>query len=128
MPVSKVDVTRTRCASCGERTGVPDEDAFCYGCSKIMCQECTEEYDHIEDGAHGTCERRATPRGSNVLFSFISEKSADDFIRFMADEYELELELNAYLHIEVPSEEFGEEGALIKLHEEAGRFGANVLL
>ena len=63
-----------------------------------------------------------------MLFRFVSEKAAEDFIRFMADEYELEVDLNAYLHVEVPPEEFEDEDALDVLHEEAERFGANVLL
>jgi len=67
-------------------------------------------------------------RWNKLILSFVSERAAEEFIRFMEDEYELELELNAYLHIEIPSEEFVSEPALMKLHEEAERFGANVLL
>ena len=59
-----------------------------------------------------------------MLFRFVSEKAAEDFIKFMGDEYELEVDLNAYLHVEVPSEEFEDEDALDVLHEEAERFGA----
>lgn len=62
-----------------------------------------------------------------MLLRFTSEKSAEDFIRFMGDEYELEVELNAYLHVEVEDEQFDNEGAFIKLLDEAGRFGAYVL-
>ena len=59
-----------------------------------------------------------------MLLRFVSEKSAEEFIQFMGDEYELELDLNAYLHVEIPPEEFEDEGALLKLYEEADRFGA----
>ena len=62
-----------------------------------------------------------------MLLRFVSEKSAEDFISFMGDEYELEVELNAYLHVEVPADDFEDEGAMLKLHEEAERFGAYVL-
>lgn len=67
-------------------------------------------------------------RWPKLLFRFVSEKAAEDFIQFMASEYELDVELNAYLHVEVLSEEFEDVEALIKLHEEAERFGADVLL
>jgi hypothetical protein len=52
MPIPKVDVTRKRCADCGGRTGGCDEDAFCYGCGRIVCEVCTLENDHFGDGAH----------------------------------------------------------------------------
>jgi hypothetical protein len=59
-----------------------------------------------------------------MLFRFVSEKAAEEFIRFIGDEYELELNLDAYLHVEVPSSEFDGPDALLKLYEEADRFGA----
>ena len=58
-----------------------------------------------------------------MLFRFVSEKAAEDFIRFVADEYEVELELNSYLHVEVDYDDFEEE-ASFNLSEEAERFGA----
>jgi len=67
-------------------------------------------------------------RWTKLVFRFVSEKAAEDFIQFLAEEYELEADLNAYLHVEVLSEEFEDEEALTKLHEEAERFGAGVLL
>ena len=63
-----------------------------------------------------------------MLFRFVSEEAAEEFIRFVGDEYELEVDLNAYLHVEVPPEEFEDEDALNMLFEEAERFGAYVLL
>lgn len=59
-----------------------------------------------------------------VLFRFVSEKAAEEFIRFIGDEYELEVNLDAYLHVEIASEEFDGPDALLKLYEEADRFGA----
>ena len=61
-----------------------------------------------------------------MLFRFVSEKAAEDFIKFVADEYEVELELNSYLHVEVDWDDFQEE-ASFNLSEEAERFGAYVL-
>jgi hypothetical protein len=62
-----------------------------------------------------------------MLLRFVSEKSAEEFIQFIGDEYELELELNAYLHVEVPADDFVSDRAMLKLLEEAERFGAYVL-
>jgi hypothetical protein len=62
-----------------------------------------------------------------MLFRFVSEKAAEDFIRFVADEYEVELELNSYLHVEVDYDDFPQEEASFHVAEEAERFGADVL-
>lgn len=63
-----------------------------------------------------------------MVFKFISEKAAEDFVRYMEDEYELEVEIGSYLHIEVPSEEFTSEEALLKLYHEAEEHGGEALL
>ena len=63
-----------------------------------------------------------------MIFRFVSEQAAVDFSRFMEDEYELEVEIGSYLCVFVPSEDFDDEDALSKLHEEAERHGADVLL
>jgi hypothetical protein len=53
VPIPKIEVTRTRCQSCGERCGCPDEDAKCHGCSLIICGDCCGDYGHSFDGPHG---------------------------------------------------------------------------
>lgn len=62
-----------------------------------------------------------------MLFRFVSEKAAEEFIRFIGDEYELEVTLDAYLHVEVASSDFNGPDALTKLYEDAERFGAYVV-
>jgi hypothetical protein len=67
-------------------------------------------------------------RWSTLIFKFVSEKAAEDFVRFIENEYELEVHINAYLHIEVPSEEFDDQEALLKLYHEAEDHGGEALL
>ncbi len=67
-------------------------------------------------------------RWSTLIFKFVSEKAAEDFVRFIENEYELEVHINAYLHIEVPSEEFDDQEALLRLYHEAEDHGGEALL
>ena len=62
-----------------------------------------------------------------MVLSFVSEKAAEEFIQFVGNEFEVELELNAYLHIEIPDYEFPEQEAFDELCEEAEKFGAVLL-
>ena len=64
----------------------------------------------------------------SLVFTFVSERAAVDFIQFIGNEYELELELNAMLHIEVSDEDFESEEARLKLFDEVERYGGHVLL
>ena len=58
-----------------------------------------------------------------MVLRFISEKSAEEFIKFVADRYEVELSLDSYLHVEISSEDFDDDDVLYKLIEEAEEFG-----
>jgi len=62
-----------------------------------------------------------------LVLSFVSEKAAEEFIQFAGNEFDVELELNAYLHIEIPSYEFPEQESLDEFCQEAEKFGAILL-
>ncbi len=57
----------------------------------------------------------------------MSEKAAEEFIQFVGNEFDVELELNAYLHIEIPSYEFPEQESFDEFCQKAYEFGGILL-
>lgn len=62
-----------------------------------------------------------------LVFQFISETKAEAFLMHLADEYDLDCEVEAYLHVSVPTEDF-DEGKLEHLVSDAEEHCGDVLL
>ncbi len=64
-----------------------------------------------------------------MTFAFMSETGAEEFVAFMSDEFELEVEVGSYLHIEIDDAELGEDqDALDMLVHVARKLGAQDVL
>ncbi len=64
---------------------------------------------------------------STLTFRFISEKRAEKFLEFLADEYGLDSEVESYMQIVVQTEDFL-DGELAELIEDAKEHCGDVLL
>ena len=62
-----------------------------------------------------------------LTFRFISEKKAEKFLEFLADEYGLDSEVESYMQVVVPTEDFL-DGELQELIEDAREHCGDVLL
>jgi len=65
-----------------------------------------------------------------MTFAFMSERGAEEFVAFMSDEFELELEVGSYLHIEIDDAELDVDNhdAMEMLVHEARKLGAQDVL
>lgn len=66
-----------------------------------------------------------------MTYAFTSERGAEDFVAFLADEYSLDVEILSFLHVEVDESEFSGEGkleALDQIEEMAVKCGAEDVL
>jgi len=64
-----------------------------------------------------------------MTFAFMSESGAEEFVAFMSDEFELEVEVGSYLHIEIDDAELDEDpDALDMLVHVARKLGAQDVL
>ena len=58
-----------------------------------------------------------------MVFRFPSDQAAVDFVEFMENDYELVVDIESYLHIEVPDEEFSDIDDLETLYGHVEVFG-----
>lgn len=66
-----------------------------------------------------------------MTFAFTSEKGAESFVEWLADEFSLDVEILSYLHVEVDEDEFSGEGELEnldKVYAKAKECGAEDVL
>jgi len=64
-----------------------------------------------------------------MTFAFMSETGAEEFVAFMSDEFELELIVGSYLHVEIDDDELDEDpDALDMLVHLARKLGAQDVL
>ena len=65
-----------------------------------------------------------------MTFAFMSESGAEEFVAFISEEFELEVEIGSYLHVEIDDSEFDEVDldTLEWLTHEARKLGAQDVL
>lgn len=65
-----------------------------------------------------------------MTFAFMSESGAEEFVAFMSNEFELEVAVGSYLHVEIDDAELNEEDqdAMEMLVHEARKLGAQDVL
>lgn len=61
-----------------------------------------------------------------MTYAFTSERCAEEFVAFLEEEYELEVDVLSYLHVDVDESELpGEEAlSLDRINEKAEELGA----
>lgn len=65
-----------------------------------------------------------------MTFAFMSESGAEEFVAFMSDEFELEVEVGSYLHVDIDDSDLDEDDqdAMEMLLHEARKLGAQSVL
>ena len=65
-----------------------------------------------------------------MTFAFMSESGAEEFVAYMSDEFELDLEVGSYLHVEIDDAALDEDDqdAMEMLIHEARKLGAQDVL
>jgi hypothetical protein len=65
-----------------------------------------------------------------MTFAFMSERGAEEFVDFIATEFDLDIEVGSYLHVEIDDSDLDEEDheAMEWLAYEAKKLGAQDVL